>query len=143
MQHGCRQASSTCPVQVVGRSSALCKLCLAPYCSTQSLCVGCLQITAWKNSSIASNPEQAAAVRCIVSGTSGLLPFIIWGPPGTGKTSTLVEAATQVGINRSPDSLLVLLYTTSYFQLAVCCFGGVVGALLAAVGVLGRVCRDW
>lgn len=43
-------------------------------------------------------------MRCIVAGTSGLLPFIIWGPPGTGKTSTLVEAAAQVGVAHGPGS---------------------------------------
>ena len=42
-----------------------------------------LQITNWINRNIASNPEQAEAVRCIVQGSSGQLPFIIWGPPGT------------------------------------------------------------
>lgn len=55
-----------------------------------------LQIPSWRNPNVGSNPEQAQAVRCVVSGTSGKLPFIIWGPPGTGKTSTLVEAAAQV-----------------------------------------------
>lgn len=34
----------------------------------------CLQVTHWVNSSIASNPEQAEAVRCIVQGSSGQLP---------------------------------------------------------------------
>lgn len=57
----------------------------------------CLQVRRWCSANVGSNPEQAEAVRCIVAGTSGLLPFIIWGPPGTGKTSTLVEAAAQVG----------------------------------------------
>jgi hypothetical protein len=42
----------------------------------------CLQVTHWVNSTIGSNPEQAEAVRCIVQGSSGQLPFIIWGPPG-------------------------------------------------------------
>jgi hypothetical protein len=42
----------------------------------------CLQVTHWVNSSIGSNPEQAEAVRFIVQGSSGQLPFIIWGPPG-------------------------------------------------------------
>lgn len=45
-------------------------------------CACCLQVTHWVNSSIGSNPEQAEAVRCIVQGSSGQLPFIIWGPPG-------------------------------------------------------------
>jgi superfamily II DNA or RNA helicase len=55
-----------------------------------------LQVTHWRNTQVGSNPEQALAVRSILGGTSGELPFIIWGPPGTGKTVTLVEAAVQV-----------------------------------------------
>lgn len=54
-----------------------------------------LQNITWVNKEL--NPEQRSAVSCIVGGTAGRLPFIIWGPPGTGKTSTLVEAAAQVG----------------------------------------------
>lgn len=56
-----------------------------------------MQIPCWRDANIGRNPEQAEAVRCILAGTSGRLPFVLWGPPGTGKTSTLVEAATEVG----------------------------------------------
>jgi helicase MOV-10 len=55
-----------------------------------------MQVANWFDRKIAANPEQRAAVQNIVAGTSGRLPFIVWGPPGTGKTSTLVEAAAQV-----------------------------------------------
>ena len=43
-----------------------------------------------------SNAEQRKAVENIVSGTSGSAPYIIFGPPGTGKTKTTVEAIKQV-----------------------------------------------
>nr|XP_014347304.1 PREDICTED: putative helicase MOV-10 [Latimeria chalumnae] len=42
------------------------------------------------------NPEQYAAVEHIVMGTSRPAPYLIFGPPGTGKTVTMVEAIKQV-----------------------------------------------
>ncbi|KAG7477792.1 hypothetical protein MATL_G00073410 [Megalops atlanticus] len=42
------------------------------------------------------NPEQRAAVQHIVSGVSKPAPYLVFGPPGTGKTVTLVEAIKQV-----------------------------------------------
>ncbi|XP_072336263.1 putative helicase MOV-10 isoform X1 [Scyliorhinus torazame] len=46
--------------------------------------------------SLENNPEQAAAVKCIVSGISRPAPYLVFGPPGTGKTVTIVEAIKQV-----------------------------------------------
>ncbi|XP_055994945.1 helicase MOV-10 isoform X2 [Sorex fumeus] len=43
-----------------------------------------------------SNPEQLQALKHIVLGTTRPAPYIIFGPPGTGKTVTLVEAIKQV-----------------------------------------------
>ena len=43
------------------------------------------------------NPEQRAAILAILSRSSPL-PYIIFGPPGTGKTSTLVEAIVEVNM---------------------------------------------
>ncbi|XP_075709974.1 helicase MOV-10 [Rhinoderma darwinii] len=42
------------------------------------------------------NEEQYMAVKKIVSGLSRPAPYLIFGPPGTGKTVTLVEAIKQV-----------------------------------------------
>ncbi|KYO27871.1 helicase MOV-10 [Alligator mississippiensis] len=46
--------------------------------------------------SLESNKEQCEAVRGIVSGLSRPAPYLIFGPPGTGKTVTMVEAIKQV-----------------------------------------------
>lgn len=53
-----------------------------------------------------SNPEQYMAVKQIVSGVSRPAPYLLFGPPGTGKTVTLVEAIKQV--NRKPLDEVVL-----------------------------------
>eukprot|EP00698_Gefionella_okellyi_P006805 TRINITY_DN1633_c0_g1_i3.p1 TRINITY_DN1633_c0_g1~~TRINITY_DN1633_c0_g1_i3.p1 ORF type:complete len:960 (+),score=166.97 TRINITY_DN1633_c0_g1_i3:272-3151(+) len=42
------------------------------------------------------NDEQRAAVCNIVNGTMGAVPYLVFGPPGTGKTKTMVEAILQV-----------------------------------------------
>merc|ERR1719186_713093 len=43
-----------------------------------------------------SNPEQMLAVKHIVAGSSGGAPYLVFGPPGTGKTVTMVEAIKQI-----------------------------------------------
>lgn len=48
------------------------------------------------NRAIGNNPEQLQAVQCIIQNTSEMYPYLIFGPPGTGKTSTLVETVKQV-----------------------------------------------
>lgn len=45
---------------------------------------------------LAKNREQYTAVQCIVSGASRPAPYVVFGPPGTGKTVTIVEAIKQV-----------------------------------------------
>ncbi|XP_028262753.1 putative helicase mov-10-B.1 [Parambassis ranga] len=48
------------------------------------------------NCQVENNPEQHAAVLRIVAGSSKPAPHLVFGPPGTGKTITLVEAMNQV-----------------------------------------------
>ena len=42
------------------------------------------------------NAEQRLAVASVMSRAGGDMPFALFGPPGTGKTVTLVECALQV-----------------------------------------------
>lgn len=50
----------------------------------------------WFNKAIEKNPQQQAAVRNIVHNSSQNSLYLIFGPPGTGKTVTLVETVLQV-----------------------------------------------
>ncbi|KAK2898644.1 hypothetical protein Q8A67_010062 [Cirrhinus molitorella] len=52
------------------------------------------------------NPEQYSAVCHIVAGTSKPAPYLVFGPPGTGKTVTIVEAIKQVEKN-IPDAYIL------------------------------------
>ena len=56
----------------------------------------CFSLNSCYNPKIEGNAEQLTAVKNIVAGSSGSCPYIIFGPPGTGKTVTCVEAMKQV-----------------------------------------------
>ncbi|KAI9027862.1 P-loop containing nucleoside triphosphate hydrolase protein, partial [Hyaloraphidium curvatum] len=52
------------------------------------------------------NFEQRLAVERIVEDSYGPCPFVIFGPPGTGKTSTIVEAILQI-LQHRPDARIL------------------------------------
>ncbi|KAM6980838.1 putative helicase mov-10-B.1 [Aplochiton taeniatus] len=58
------------------------------------------------NQQLGNNPEQCAAIQHIVAGTTKPAPYLVFGPPGTGKTITLVEAITQ--LNRALPATHIL-----------------------------------
>ncbi|XP_072308203.1 putative helicase mov-10-B.1 [Eucyclogobius newberryi] len=58
------------------------------------------------NNQLENNPEQFAAVQRIVAGSSKPAPHLVFGPPGTGKTITLVEAMNQVSRAHSGAHIL-------------------------------------
>ena len=50
------------------------------------------------------NTEQRMAVASVLLHAGGAVPYALFGPPGTGKTVTLVESALQV-FHLSPSRL--------------------------------------
>ncbi|XP_037629483.1 putative helicase mov-10-B.2 [Sebastes umbrosus] len=52
------------------------------------------------------NKEQYEAVQHIVAGSSKPAPYLVFGPPGTGKTVTLVEAIKQIEKNQASCHIL-------------------------------------
>ncbi|KAH9887301.1 P-loop containing nucleoside triphosphate hydrolase protein [Cubamyces lactineus] len=66
---------------------------------------GLPQITLF-NAQIATNAAQLQAVKSILRLRTGSAPFIIFGPPGTGKTITVVEAIRQI-LHLQPDARIL------------------------------------
>ncbi|NXM45339.1 SDE3 helicase, partial [Gymnorhina tibicen] len=92
---------SRLPLQVQHRAAVLAMRCglsslLFPSASChKSLFPGPFQ-PRWFNRKLETNEEQCRAVTHIVTGMSRPAPYLIFGPPGTGKTVTMVEAIKQV-----------------------------------------------
>lgn len=64
----------------------------------------------WFNKAIEKNPEQQAAVRNVCHNSSQNSPYLIFGPPGTGKTVTLVETILQLW--KPPSKITRILVCT-------------------------------
>ncbi|KAJ7434430.1 P-loop containing nucleoside triphosphate hydrolase protein [Mycena galericulata] len=58
------------------------------------------------NRLIAEDPEQLETVAAIVHRPKGAPPFIVFGPPGTGKTVTIVEVIHQL-LLRDPEARIL------------------------------------
>uniref|UniRef100_A0A3P9KYN0 RNA helicase n=1 Tax=Oryzias latipes TaxID=8090 RepID=A0A3P9KYN0_ORYLA len=65
------------------------------------------------NHHLNNNPEQLKAVQHIVAGSSQPAPYVVFGPPGTGKTVTLVEAINQILKLNSSARILACAPTNS------------------------------
>ncbi|XP_060912677.1 putative helicase mov-10-B.2 isoform X2 [Labrus mixtus] len=58
------------------------------------------------DSKLERNEEQYKAIQHIVAGTCKPAPYLVFGPPGTGKTVTLVEAIKQIEKKESSCHIL-------------------------------------
>lgn len=67
----------------------------------------------WMNRNVGRNQAQSTAIKHIVNRTSFPLPYVIFGPPGTGKTSTLVEAVTQIVMLQPKARILITVNANS------------------------------
>ncbi|KAK9861577.1 hypothetical protein WJX84_004241 [Apatococcus fuscideae] len=77
------------------------------------------------------NAEQRLAVASVMARAGGNMPFALFGPPGTGKTITLVECALQL-LKTEPGARLLLCAPQSYSADLLC------SALAAAKDGLGE-----
>ncbi|KAF8804634.1 P-loop containing nucleoside triphosphate hydrolase protein [Phlegmacium glaucopus] len=55
---------------------------------------------------LAHDKEQLETVAAIINQKPGSVPFVVFGPPGTGKTITLVEAMQQI-LDRDPNARIL------------------------------------
>lgn len=53
------------------------------------------------------------AVINILKQTSYPFPYLLFGPPGTGKTKTLIEAVLQIIHNNNPDEYILICATSN------------------------------
>jgi len=69
---------------------------------------GCeLEYNEFFEKAVFDNREQRKSVSYIVAGSSGSYPYILFGPPGTGKTKTIAEAIKQVHAKSSKNTIIV------------------------------------
>lgn len=59
------------------------------------------------------NNEQKSAIVNILKQTSYPHPYLLFGPPGTGKTKTLIEAIMQIIHNDNPNEFILVCATSN------------------------------
>lgn len=67
----------------------------------------------WLNKNVGANGPQSQAVKSILNRKNFPSPYVVFGPPGTGKTSTLVEAVAQIVTLLPSSKVLVTVNSNS------------------------------
>ena len=67
----------------------------------------------WLNKKIETNEEQKSAVKNIVNCTAYPFPYVVFGPPGTGKTSLIVECIAQILKHKPASRIMVTAQSNS------------------------------
>ena len=88
-------------VQLAGQDQQVTSLLFPPAALPAPLPATALPAVRVFNRLIETNPAQLAAVQQILAGQGGRAPYIVFGPPGTGKTVTMVETIKQVSCCKS------------------------------------------
>lgn len=71
------------------------------------------EIIEWLNKDVGGNVAQSEAIKQILNRSSFPSPYVVFGPPGTGKTSTLVEAVAQIVKLQPMSKVLVTVNSNS------------------------------
>ncbi|CAN7937013.1 unnamed protein product [Ixodes hexagonus] len=106
------------PLRLMHRAVAMCSKrelwsFVLPKCDEPSEPAVRIDELSFFNRNIETNAEQRSAVRNIVLGLHRPYPFLLFGPPGTGKTVTLVEALKQVCLLIPSSHILVVAPSNS------------------------------
>lgn len=67
----------------------------------------------WFNKDVLANQEQMTAIKNIVNCTAYPFPYVVFGPPGTGKTSCIVECIAQILKQRPNVRIIVTAQSNS------------------------------
>lgn len=71
------------------------------------------ELQVFGNPAIQANNDQRRAVALVLSGVHGAVPFVLFGPPGTGKTSTMIECIFQLLKHPSQENKHVRILATA------------------------------
>nr|CAD7600593.1 unnamed protein product [Timema genevievae] len=102
------------PLRVQHRALSLLRRCEVQKLMFPSICRGLFGVSPitnigfskWFNRDVSTNQQQMTAVTNIVFESASPAPYIVFGPPGTGKTVTMVEAIVQLWHIKKPHMLV-------------------------------------